>query len=110
MKRILALALSLVMALTLCVPALAAAPERPGWVKDWEYTVFEADDVYTGETWQIVERLPVLAAAGVTTTGLPGISSPRRGTTGTRTGWLEKRRVRRRRCGSSWASSAYSTR
>lgn len=64
MKRILALALSLVMALTLCVPALAAAPERPGWVKDWEYTVFEADDVYTGETWQIVERLRSDAAAG----------------------------------------------
>lgn len=50
MKRILALALSLVMALTLCVPALAAAPQRPGWVKDWEYTVFETDDAYTGET------------------------------------------------------------
>lgn len=64
MKRILALALSLVMALTLCVPALAAVPERPGWVKDWEYTVFEADDVYTGETWQIVERLRSDAAAG----------------------------------------------
>ena len=64
MKRILALALSLVMALTLCVPALAAAPERPGWVKDWEYTVFETDDVYTGETWQIVERLRSDAAAG----------------------------------------------
>lgn len=64
MKRILAVALSLVMALTLCVPALAAAPERPGWVKDWEYTVFEADDVYTGETWQIVERLRSDAAAG----------------------------------------------
>ena len=64
MKRILALALSLVMALTLCVPALAAAPERPGWVKDWEYTVFEADDIYTGETWQIVERLRSDAAAG----------------------------------------------
>ena len=64
MKRILAVALSLVMALTLCVPALAAAPERPGWVKDWEYTVFEADDIYTGETWQIVERLRSDAAAG----------------------------------------------
>ena len=64
MKRILALALSLVMALTLCVPALAATPERPGWVKDWEYTVFEADDIYTGETWQIVKRLRSDAAAG----------------------------------------------
>ena len=64
MKRILALALSLVMALTLCVPALAAAPERPGWVKDWEYTVFETDDAYTGETWQIVEWLRADAAAG----------------------------------------------
>lgn len=64
MKRILALALSLVMALTLCVPALAAAPQRPGWVKDWEYTVFETDDAYTGETWQIVERLRADAAAG----------------------------------------------
>lgn len=64
MKRILALALSLVMALTLCAPALAAAPERPGGVKDWEYTVFETDDAYTGETWQIVERLRSDAAAG----------------------------------------------
>lgn len=64
MKRILALALSLVMALTLCAPALAAAPERPGWVKDWEYTVFETGDVYTGETWQMVERLRSDAAAG----------------------------------------------
>lgn len=64
MKRILALALSLVMALTLCVPALAAAPQRPGWVKDWEYTAFETDDAYTGETWQIVERLRADAAAG----------------------------------------------
>lgn len=64
MKRILALALSLVMALTLCVLALAAAPQRPGWVKDWEYTVFETDDAYTGETWQIVERLRSDAAAG----------------------------------------------
>lgn len=51
------------MALTLCVPALAA-PQRPGWVKDWEYTVFETDDAYTGETWQIVERLRADAAAG----------------------------------------------
>lgn len=64
MKRILALALSLVMALTLCVPALAAAPQRPGWVKDWEYTAFETDDAYTGETWQIVERLRADAATG----------------------------------------------
>lgn len=52
------------MALTLCVPALAAAPQRPGWVKDWEYTAFETDDAYTGETWQIVERLRADAAAG----------------------------------------------
>ncbi|MGI5988573.1 MAG: stalk domain-containing protein [Dysosmobacter sp.] len=64
MKRTFSWMLTLVMALTLCVPALAAAPERPGWVKDWEYTVFEADDVYTGETWQIVERLRSDAAAG----------------------------------------------
>lgn len=64
MKRAFSWMLTLVMALTLCVPALAAAPERPGWVKDWEYTVFEADDVYTGETWQIVERLRADAAAG----------------------------------------------
>lgn len=64
MKRAFSWMLTLVMALTLCVPALAAAPERPGWVKDWEYTVFEADDVYTGETWQIVERLRSDAAAG----------------------------------------------
>lgn len=52
------------MALTLCVPALAAAPQRPGWVKDWEYTAFETDDAYTGETWQIVERLRADAATG----------------------------------------------
>lgn len=64
MKRAFSWMLTLVLALTLCVPALAAAPERPGWVKDWEYTVFEADDVYTGETWQIVERLRSDAAAG----------------------------------------------
>lgn len=64
MKRAFSWMLTLVMALTLCVPALAAVPERPGWVKDWEYTVFEADDVYTGETWQIVERLRSDAAAG----------------------------------------------
>lgn len=64
MKRAFSWMLTLVLALTLCVPALAAAPERPGWVKDWEYTVFETDDVYTGETWQIVERLRSDAAAG----------------------------------------------
>ena len=64
MKRAFSWMLTLVMALTLCVPALAAAPERPGWVKDWEYTVFETDDAYTGETWQIVERLRADAAAG----------------------------------------------
>lgn len=64
MKRAFSWMLTLVMALTLCVPALAAAPQRPGWVKDWEYTVFETDDAYTGETWQIVERLRADAAAG----------------------------------------------
>lgn len=64
MKRAFSWMLTLVMALTLCVPALAAAPQRPGWVKDWEYTVFETDDAYTGETWQIVERLRSDAAAG----------------------------------------------
>lgn len=64
MKRAFSWMLTLVMALTLCVPALAAAPQRPGWVKDWEYTAFETDDAYTGETWQIVERLRADAAAG----------------------------------------------
>ena len=64
MKRAFSWMLTLVMALTLCVPALAATPQRPGWVKDWEYTVFETDDAYTGETWQIVERLRADAAAG----------------------------------------------
>ena len=64
MKRILALALSLATVLTLCAPALAAAPEPPGWVEDWEYTVFETGGVYSGETWQAVERLRADAAAG----------------------------------------------
>lgn len=64
MKRAFSWMLTLVMALTLCVPALAAAPERPGWVKDWEYTVFETGDAYTGENWKIVERLRADAAAG----------------------------------------------
>ena len=64
MKHTFSWMLTLVMALTLCVPALAAAPQRPGWVKDWEYTAFETDDAYTGETWQIVERLRADAAAG----------------------------------------------
>lgn len=50
MKRAFSWMLTLVMALTLCVPALAATPQRPGWVKDWEYTAFETDDAYTGET------------------------------------------------------------
>ncbi len=64
MKRAFSWMLTLVMALTLCVPALAATPERPGWVKDWEYTAFGTDDTYTGQTWQIVERLRSDAAAG----------------------------------------------
>lgn len=100
MKRAFSWMLTLVMALTLCAPALAAAPERPGWVKDWEYTVFETDDVYTGETWQIVERLRSDAAAGNL--------QPKNGDDRYED-WLEKRQEPLRRCGLSWASSAYST-
>ena len=53
MKRLLSLSLSLLMLLSLAVPAASAAetkPTPPAWVKAEEYTVFEDDSTYTGET------------------------------------------------------------
>lgn len=67
MKRLLSLSLSLLMLLSLAVPAASAAetkPTPPAWVKAEEYTVFEDDSTYTGETWETVLRLRADAAAG----------------------------------------------
>lgn len=64
MKRILALALSLATALTLCAPALAADPTPPDWVKAEEYCTFADGDAYQAETWQEILRLRSDAAAG----------------------------------------------
>lgn len=64
MKRILALALSLATTLTLCIPALAADPTPPDWVKAEEYCTFADGDAYQAETWQEILRLRSDAAAG----------------------------------------------
>ena len=66
MKRLTAVLLAMMLALSLTVPALAAEtkPAPPAWVKAEEYAVFEGDSTYTGETWETVLRLRSDAAAG----------------------------------------------
>ena len=64
MKRILALVLSLVTTLTLCIPALAAERTPPDWVKAEEYCTFADGDAYQAETWQEILQLRADAAAG----------------------------------------------
>lgn len=66
MKRLMALALSLAMLLTLTVPALAAegTPTPPDWVKAEEYLTFPGDEVYQQDTWEKILRLRADAAAG----------------------------------------------
>ena len=66
MKRLAALALSLVMLLTLTAPALAAevTPTPPAWVKAEEYLTFSGDEVYQKDNWDRILRLRADAAAG----------------------------------------------
>lgn len=59
MKKLLALALSLVMALGLCGPALAAepvTPTPPPWCPEEEYAVFPGSAAYEPENWAILTQ------------------------------------------------------
>ena len=66
MKRLTSLALSLVMLLTLVVPALGAEvnPTPPDWVKAEEYLILPNDSAYQQETWDKLLLLRADAAAG----------------------------------------------
>ena len=69
MKRQISLALSLLLILSLALPALtapasAANPAPPSWVSADEYAVFPDGTAYAGETWQNILALRANAAAG----------------------------------------------
>lgn len=67
MKRLISLALSVVMLLALAAPAASAAetkPAPPDWVKAEEYVLFEKGEAYQKETWDRILRLRADAAAG----------------------------------------------
>lgn len=69
MKRLISLALSMVMLLALAVPAASAAeakPAPPDWVKAEEYAVFRDGAAYQPENWARILRLRADAAAGHT--------------------------------------------
>lgn len=67
MKRLISLALSVVMLLALTVPTASAAEEKPvppDWVKAEEYVVFSGDTAYQPENWARILRLREDAEAG----------------------------------------------
>lgn len=70
MKKLLALLLSTVMALSLVAPALAASssgavtPTAPSWIDPAEYAVFDDGKAYEPENWATILELRKLAEAG----------------------------------------------
>lgn len=67
MKRLTALALSLMLFLTLMIPAAQAeevTPTPPEWVKAEDYITFPGDEVYQKENWDEILRLRRSAARG----------------------------------------------
>ncbi len=70
MKKLLALLLSLAMAVSLAVPALAASPSggvtptAPSWIDPAEYAVFAGGKAYEPENWASILELRKLAEAG----------------------------------------------
>lgn len=69
MKRLAALALSLMMLLTLTVPIAQAAevqPTPPSWIEEKEYAVINGDPIYESENWT-----EVLAARADAESGSP---------------------------------------
>lgn len=60
MKRLTALTLALVLALSLCASALASesvTPTAPEWINAEDYLTFPGDEVYLPENWAKVEAL-----------------------------------------------------
>lgn len=66
MKRLTAVLLAMMLALSLTVPALAAEtkPAPPAWVKAEEYLVIPGDPAYEKETWDKILKLRADAAVG----------------------------------------------
>ena len=66
MKRLTMVLLSLAMALSLAVPALAAdvKPVPPSWIRAEDYLTFPGDEVYRKENWETITRLRKSAERG----------------------------------------------
>lgn len=77
MKKRFSLLLTLVLALTLWTPVLAAgeeaaAPAPPSWCPAEEYAVFEGSPIYEPENWEVITRLRwAVAQGGLNLGGLP---------------------------------------
>ena len=77
MKKRFSLLLTLVLALTLWTPVLAAgeeaaAPAPPSWCPAEEYAVFEGSPIYEPENWEVITRLRwAVVQGGLNLGGLP---------------------------------------